>query len=117
MQFAFGSASLPATHPNKGSSMSEPEFTPAPWNVMARPDGAFAVLGFDKDFPVVMPSSSHPRAKANATLIAAAPDLYDALWQILDDMGRDGTCCCSAAKEQAIAAMARARGEIINTSS
>lgn len=35
-------------------------------------------------------------------------DVYEALWQIIDDMGTDGLCCCPAAKAQGIAALARA---------
>ena len=48
---------------------------------------------------------------ANAALIAAAPDLYAALKQIIDDMGDDGVSCCPAARDQGRAALAKARGE------
>lgn len=27
-------------------------------------------------------------------------DLIEAVWQVLDDMGTDGKCCCGAAKAQ-----------------
>lgn len=50
-------------------------------------------------------------AQANAHLIAAAPAMAEALEQLLDDMGDDGLCVCPAAKQQAIAALALARGE------
>lgn len=50
------------------------------------------------------------QAMSNATLIAAAPELYDALDQLLDDMGDDGLSVCQAAKDQAKAALAKARG-------
>lgn len=49
-------------------------------------------------------------AIANAHLIASAPMLYEALEQLLDDMGDDGLCVCPAAKQQAIAALSLARG-------
>lgn len=94
--------------------MQDAKFTPGPWtkkstsSVDDRFGKGVADLSLRRDLLEM---------DANAALIAAAPDLYDALWQILDDMGRDGTCCCSAAKEQAIVAMARARGETTNTSS
>lgn len=56
---------------------------------------------------------SAEEAEANARLIAAAPELYEALDQILDDMGDDGPSCCQAAKDQARAALAKARGEAL----
>ena len=49
--------------------------------------------------------------EADARMISAAPDLYAALDQLLDDMGDDGLSVCQAAKDQAKAALARARGE------
>ena len=49
--------------------------------------------------------------RANARLIAAAPDLLAALDQLLDDMGEDGLSVCQAAKDQARAALSRAKGE------
>jgi hypothetical protein len=49
-------------------------------------------------------------AIANMHLIAAAPELFEALDQLLDDM-RDGLHVCQAAKDQAKAALAKARGE------
>ena len=47
---------------------------------------------------------------ADAYLMAAAPDMYEALEQLLDDM-RDGLSVCEDAKEQAIAAVRKAKGE------
>lgn len=49
--------------------------------------------------------------EADMALIAAAPDLLEALEQLLDDMGKDDLCVCQAAKAQAAAAVAKARGE------
>ena len=47
----------------------------------------------------------------NAVLMAAAPELYEALDQLLDDMGEHGLSVCQAAKDQAKAALAKARCE------
>lgn len=43
---------------------------------------------------------------------SAAPAMLEALEQLLDDMGEDGLSVCQAAKDQAKAALAKARGEI-----
>lgn len=48
-------------------------------------------------------------------LARVAPQLAEALDQVLDDMGEDGLSCCQAAKEQAasaIAAFREAGGEL-----
>ena len=109
--------------------MEDPKFTPGPWHY--RPDefDDWGVVKADR-FTICQARAwdaldedvlnQHRRAgtdpwEANARLIAAAPSLYEALDQILDDMGSDQFCCCPAAKEQAIAAMAKARGEKIST--
>lgn len=55
--------------------------------------------------------NDHERKVADARLGAAAPELYEALEQILDDMGEDRFCCCPAAKAMGVAALAKARGE------
>jgi len=70
------------------------------WLVNCR-DGRVAVVN----------RASASAAEQNAKLIASAPDLYEALDQLLDDMGDDGLSVCQAAKDQAKAALARARGE------
>lgn len=90
----------------------EPKHTPGPWNIKSR------FLG-----PLVIEANGEPLAEvggetfavvaANADLIAVAPDMYEALDQLIDDM-RDGLSVCQAAKDQAIAALAKARGKRIN---
>lgn len=40
-----------------------------------------------------------------------AKALYEALWQILDDMSEDGNACCQAAKEQGLNALRAAQGQ------
>lgn len=52
-------------------------------------------------------------SERDAPLISAAPDLYAALDQLLDDMGDEGLSVCQAAKDQAKAALAKARGDSI----
>lgn len=60
----------------------------------------------------------HPTAdagKANARLIAAAPDMLAALWQALDDM-QGGLCVCEATKQQLRDAAAKAECGSLTTS-
>jgi hypothetical protein len=89
--------------------MSE-EHTPGPWSINP---GANPTTGWHieaKQGPLtVCPAKAY--SEADAHLIAAAPELYEALEQLLDDMGEDGLCVCPAAKTQAIAALRKARGE------
>ena len=50
--------------------------------------------------------------EANARLIAAAPDLLEALSRALRDSGCDGDLCMHEWHEKARAAIARAKGEL-----
>ena len=101
--------------------MSEAKFTPGPWRRLKW--GGIAT-GAESDLTAKRvrhsscwvtnawcESDSTSETIANDHLIAAAPELYEALDQILDDMGNDGLSCCQAAKDQARAALAKARGE------
>jgi len=103
--------------------MSEPSFTPGPWaferakmavddgfdhGIIAILNGKSTVIG--EAYERVGEEICAP-SKANAALIASAPCLYKALDQLLDDMGEDGLSVCQAAKEQAVAALRKARGE------
>lgn len=47
---------------------------------------------------------------SDARLIAAAPELAEAIWQALDDMGSHGNCVCEETKQQLRAALAKAEG-------
>lgn len=104
--------------------MSETKFTPGPWRTVRPSDNPTKLyvrdcggLIAEGPFPSHYEGQDERFAKevdqyeANARLIAAAPELYEALDQILDDMGNDGLSCCQAAKDQARAALAKARGE------
>lgn len=50
-----------------------------------------------------------PEIQVNARLIAAAPDMDEAIEQALDDMA-DSHCVCEETKQMLIAALAKARG-------
>lgn len=93
--------------------MIDPQFTPGPW-IADGPPSNIHILEEARPHMRVCFMTSNGNCVHNANLIAAAPDLFEALEQILDDMGADQFCCCPAAKEQALAAMAKARGETLN---
>lgn len=94
----------------------EPKWTPGPWEM--RRDGVVTESGDNNRFrfiPIISPwredaffeagEVGHDTAKANARLIAAAPDLYEAL-NALDKYGHT-----DAVWRHAKAALAKARGE------
>lgn len=91
---------------------SETKWTPGPWSFQEidpsdKDWGACEIWADPSDEPV----STMVLSVDNARLIASAPELYEALDQLLDDMGEDGLSVCRAAKDQARAALAKARGE------
>lgn len=100
--------------------MSAPEFTPGPWQVKrsgcisARGDGQLvATTGYRV---AVVEGTAGAEDSANAALIAAAPDLFAALSDVLAKAGGDRASCghpytCSCAFDAARAALAKARGE------
>jgi hypothetical protein len=63
-----------------GSSLMK-KFTPGPWKVMPGISQPRICVDGQKDWPIVLVISGHSDSgiKANEKLIAAAPDLYDAL--------------------------------------
>ena len=93
--------------------MGETKFTPGPWTFEGRTIYALEEAGWRRGEPVMRnrfdcsvqgPFCPDAEKQANAHLIAAAPDLYDALDYLLNDDTHD-------AREQARAALAKARGE------
>ena len=86
----------------------EAQHTPGPWSV-AIGDGCFVVETNDASIRFVIHGSNQEGDAANARLIAAAPDLLDALCMVLDDPealdGRPLTYECVRA------AIAKATGE------
>jgi len=98
-------------------------FTPGPWKVLADkidvgPDSGFSVIGGCGccDSPWVMPFEPKGEALANARLIAAAPELYEALRDFFENP--DFVCTVGgnpirvqAMMARGIAALKKARGE------
>ncbi|MFT8896306.1 MAG: hypothetical protein ABF968_05005 [Acetobacter sp.] len=117
--------------------MSETKFTPGPWIAfkgagwcISRPNARMAhMVGMRAHFSMVSAENDDEKeAQANAHLIAAAPDLYEALKgliKILSDRGVELDCMSSptplikllnteeeeAVVEMANSALAKARGE------
>lgn len=93
--------------------MNEPKFTPGPWSILFN-DKTKVVLeqqgvavfvadtyaGFTK---------SEEEQKANAALIAAAPEMYEGLKEIRDVMEKDGRFCRTV--EAIDKLLMKARGE------
>lgn len=86
-------------------TQAEGDHTPGPWewrgNHLVALDARLTLLR-DVIFWNIKPEDK--------VLIAAAPDLYKALEQLLDDMGDDGLSVCQAAKDMARTAIAKAEG-------
>lgn len=102
--------------------MTEPKWAPGPWEVDEdyRPGMSWnrhIVYGSDRENRVCFMSHSDGRAperdRANAHLIAAAPELYEALLHIADEIETDGGVDTSDWLNMAAAraALAKARGE------
>jgi hypothetical protein len=106
--------------------MSEPKWTPGPWEVVeptAIDYRAPLVYGADRQSLVAGAESGGPiravsasEARANARLIAAAPELYQALSALLRHferkfVGWPATVGEVDARNRTIAALAKARGE------
>lgn len=89
-------------------------FTPGPWRI--DPDATFIgdhYVGTDQADIALMADWSidlEPEQWANARLIAAAPDLYDALRLVLDTYGYDSSTD-SSIWQTVTSAIAKAEGE------
>lgn len=98
--------------------MSNQGFTPGPW-VIEKAADAYCIASVGN--LVIMPSSGkvkHDNTEADAQLIAAAPDLLEALEDLADDISerfdmddRSTNPGMKRAMEAARAAIAKARGE------
>ena len=82
--------------------MAETPWTKGPWRVGPRhKDGSYAIHAGTASVVHMMPfSSGHTKAEANARLIAAAPDLYEALDTFFAMM--DSTDISDSGKERRI---------------
>ena len=99
--------------------MSAPKFTPGPWFV--KDDPALMIVARE-GCPVVAELCAIERSEgneefANASLIAAAPELYEALESIAEYWNRDRNedamhDACWHAVNTAADALAKARGEV-----
>lgn len=85
--------------------------TPGPWRLDNRAGGR-VVAGIDDTVANTRCQSDlQHQHEANARLIAAAPEILAALEQLIDDM-QDGHCVCEQAKQEAIAAVAKATAKV-----
>ena len=94
--------------------MSETKFTPGPWLFSSYKSGNSVIVIDGKEFDVA--TVNYPNRDANAHLIAAAPELYEALeglladiteYQEINNLGGQNNHWQVKAK----AALAKARGE------
>ena len=100
--------------------MSAPAFTPGPWKsepMVFHADNAFYITATpdgnnsEKDVATVGPCLAKTTA-ANARLIAAAPELYEALAALVEAVMDDDPCeAYPIAKHAGQNALAKARGE------
>lgn len=95
--------------------MGEVSESPKPWRAEQAKRGARTWIISDNgpscdDDDCIVAQIDGYRPK-DAALISAAPDLLEALEQLLDDMGEDGLSVCQEAKDQARAAISKAKGE------
>ncbi len=88
-QSATGVDSACPVVPTDTASHAAPTFTPGPWRVSM---SGYSVKSLDDDMPIVasnpwgagMKEKNIPRWLANADLIAASPDLYAALLELVE---------------------------------
>ena len=80
--------------------------TPGPWKIGTPPPNGEQTVGTDQGLMVaVATTGAGVQTKANASLIAAAPDLLDVLEELVAEFGVCGLT------EKACAAIAKATGE------
>lgn len=100
------------------SPVDKAQPTPGPWRVnpeayneywVARGHIMYDAEGGKKICDIVMPDS--PEGKANAALIASAPDLLDALCDMIDDNDNSGIGITMASINKARAAITKAKGQ------
>jgi len=89
--------------------------TPAPWTVKSKEIAAHAYGKAKTVYAACKDGKPIPPSKANARLIAAAPELLEALKWMLEEYREDGNCNSSmnAAMENAIKSIAKAEGKAI----
>lgn len=90
--------------------MSDPRFTPGPWVASQYfDDGRWGVL--TSDGGIVVSTRSSPMHETDALLIAAAPELFEALKFFIEHPGVSQLCTPnSKAMTSAVAAIKKATG-------
>jgi type II secretory pathway component GspD/PulD (secretin) len=102
----------------EGGVMSEPKFTPGPWFIPDHASGFEIESSCNKQIAktsqlyAVKQASDHDERRANAHLIAAAPELYEALEKLEGWFDSDSKESADKYLKKAKAARAKARGEI-----
>lgn len=96
--------------------MTETKFTPGPWDVEEMPSGRVTVTA--GQFFICGDENSYGVIDANAHLIAAAPELYEALETAIEEIkhlrklaGDNGAMIDDTDFVEGIAALSKARGE------
>jgi len=99
------------------------KFTPGPWKAIQisgwefaiKSDGTVARLSQKMDFPVgydgTVQGRSENKMKADANLIAAAPDMYEVLERIADKLVSDDGVVTGIDAADAVIVLRKARGE------
>ncbi|HBC94336.1 MAG TPA: hypothetical protein DCZ10_15915 [Pelotomaculum sp.] len=105
--------------------MSKSEFTPGPWKARDYTNNegdvwidcnAFACKGKGKSLGGTLATvhkngTGKGTMEANARLIAAAPDMYEALKRIMDELPAKRDWLDPVSEQMALAALAKAEGE------
>lgn len=92
--------------------MADPRWTPGPWYIRER-TGGFTIWsdhGAVTSTTITPLSSRRAEGEANARLVAAAPDLYEAL-EMVRDANESDPHIPPSALAKIHAALAKARGE------
>lgn len=86
--------------------MANEKWTPGPWRI----DGSLAIYSADDSFIADVTYLTDEKEQANANLIAAAPELYEALNDLLNE-AINGTVPLLAQIEKVSKVLRKARGE------
>ena len=99
---------------------NEPKWTPGPWKASSVEDGSFDILGVTASgtVPTIVAclcesSCSSEEDAANARLIAAAPELYEALEELLAAECNDQAYGASVEAIAAMSAVKKARAALL----
>jgi hypothetical protein len=92
--------------------VSAPAFTPGPWGIFEKDERVVVAVGQIGEDDICEPLGDTPeQAEANAYLIAAAPELYEAVLDLLMTDDGDLPSSHAVAVVRAKSVLAKARGE------